>query len=61
MPLPLSDGGDLASPDIDEAGVDRAQIRAMLALSPEDRLRVVEEYVDSVLAIRTANETGPLR
>ncbi len=45
------------APDIDENGVDRAQIRQMLRLSPEERLRRVEEYVDSVLEIRAIN--GP--
>ncbi len=51
----------LASPEIDEAGVDRAQIRAMLALSPEERLRLVEEFLDSVAETREANEEGPVR
>jgi hypothetical protein len=43
------------APDIDANGVDRAQIRAMLALSPEDRLRKVEEFLDSALEIRNLN------
>ena len=41
--------------EIDENGVDRAQIRAMLALSPEERLRKVEDFVESVLEIRERN------
>jgi hypothetical protein len=45
------------APDIDENGVDRAQIREMLRLSPEERLRRVEDFVDSVLEIREIN--GP--
>ena len=49
-----------AEPDIDANGVDRAQIRAMLALSPAERLRRVEEFVESVLEIRTLNAPGPL-
>lgn len=62
MSAPLSRADDEpAAPEIDEAGVDRAQIRAMLDLSPEDRLRVVEEFVDSVRAIREANEPGRVR
>ncbi len=48
-------------PDIDADGVDRAQIRAMLALPPEERLRRVEEFVESALEIRELNETRPLR
>ena len=43
-------------PDIDENGVDRAQIRAMLALSPEQRLKRVEEFVESLESIRKRNE-----
>jgi len=48
-------------PDIDENGVDRAQIRAMLRLSPEERLRKVEEFVEGVLEIRELNEPRPVR
>jgi hypothetical protein len=48
-------------PDVDENGVDRVQIRAMLALTPEERLRRVEEFVESALEIRERNETRPLR
>jgi hypothetical protein len=44
-------------PDIDGDGVDRAQIRAMLRLTPEERLRRVEEFVESALEIRELN--GP--
>jgi hypothetical protein len=48
-------------PDIDEDGVDRAQIRAMLALTPEERLRRVEDFVESALEIRELNAPRPLR
>ncbi len=48
-------------PDIDENGVDRAQIRAMLALTPEQRLRWVEEFMNSVAEIRKASEIPALR
>lgn len=50
-----------AEPDIDENGVDRAQIRAMLELTPEERLRRVEQFVESVLEIRRLNEERPVR
>ncbi len=50
-----------AETDIDASGVDRAQIRAMLALTPEDRLRRVEEFVESALEIRELNGSGPVR
>ena len=58
-----SRGGELPSiePDIDENGVDRAQIRAMLALTPEERLRRVEGFVESALEIRELNEKRPVR
>ena len=58
---PPDDVAGAASPDIDESGVDRAQIRAMLALSPEERLRVVEEHVKAVRAIRKSNQPPRLR
>jgi hypothetical protein len=46
--------------EIDENGVDRAQIRAMLALSPEERLKRVEEFVECVLEIRERNGARPV-
>jgi len=49
-----------ATPDIDENGVDRAQIRAMLRLTPEERLRFVEEFVESALEIRELNARRPV-
>ena len=50
-----------AAPDIDQNGVDRAQIRAMLRLTPEERLRFVEEFVESALEIRELNAARPVR
>ncbi len=50
-----------AAPDIDENGVDRAQIRAMLRLTPEERLRLVEEFVEAALEIRELNAPRPVR
>jgi hypothetical protein len=50
-----------ATPDIDANGVDRAQIRAMLRLTPEQRLRYVEEFVEAALEIRDLNAARPLR
>jgi hypothetical protein len=43
-------------PDIDENGVDRAQIREMLALSPAERLRRAEQFISAALEIRQLNE-----
>ena len=50
-----------AAPDIDENGVDREQIRAMLRLTPEERLRFVEDFVESALEIRELNAARPIR
>jgi hypothetical protein len=50
-----------AAPDIDENGVDRAQIRAMLRLTPEERLHYVQEFVESALEIRELNAPRPIR
>ena len=50
-----------ADPDIDEAGVDREQIRRMLRLSPRERLRWLEEFMSSVLEIRRLNAKRTLR
>jgi len=58
---PPSKGAAAAAPDIDENGVDRAQIRALLALTPEERLRYVEEFVESALEIRDLNAPRPVR
>ncbi len=48
-------------PDIDDEGVDRAQIRAMLALEPEERLRRVEAFVEAALEIRELNAARSAR
>lgn len=50
-----------AEPDFDENGVDLAQIRHMLALTPEERLRFVEDLADSIDHIRALNGLPPLR
>jgi hypothetical protein len=48
-------------PDIDENGVDRAQIREMLALTPSERLRRVQGFVEAALRIREANAQRSVR
>ena len=48
-------------PDIDENGVDRAQIRGMLLLTPEERLKKVEEFLESAFEIREWNDARPVR
>jgi hypothetical protein len=47
--------------DVDENGVDRTQIRALLALSPEERLRYLSEHLASLLELRALNENLPPR
>jgi hypothetical protein len=57
--LPL--GLEPSPPDIDENGVDRAQIREMLDLTPAQRLLVVQNLADSVAEIRRFNGSSALR
>ena len=47
--------------DFDANGVDRAQIRAMLDLTPEERLRKVEDFTQGLVEIRDRNAGRPLR
>jgi hypothetical protein len=46
---------------VDDNGVDRAQIREMLRLTPELRLRRVQEFVESLLELRALNEKRSVR
>jgi hypothetical protein len=46
-----------AEPDLDENGVDLAQIRAMLARTPAERLAYMTEWMNSLRAIRERNGT----
>ena len=41
-------------------GVDVSLIRWMLALTPSERLEVLEEFVDFVLEARSYNEREPI-
>lgn len=50
-----------AEPDLDESGVDLAQIREMLDLTPAERLLVIQNLVDSVAEIRALNGPRPVR
>jgi hypothetical protein len=62
MSTPPASGADgPAVPDVDANGVDRAQIRAMLALTPEERLRRVEEFLAAALEIRALNAPRAVR
>jgi hypothetical protein len=43
-------------PDIDENGVDLAQIREMLDRTPAERLSMMAKFMSSLLAIRARND-----
>jgi len=49
------------APDVDVRGVDRVQIRRMLALSPLERLRWLEEFVNDIVNLRRMNEEHAVR
>ena len=59
--LPPGHDARPAAVDVDANGVDRAQIRAMLTLTPEERLRHVEEFLEAALEIRELNGPSPVR
>jgi hypothetical protein len=48
--------GDPLEPDVDENGVDLAQIRAMLDLTPAERLDRVARFTSALVEIRALNE-----
>jgi hypothetical protein len=50
-----------SAPDVDEQGVDRAQIRRMLARSPSERLSWLEDFMASLAEIRAHNEKRQVR
>jgi hypothetical protein len=55
------DGADLrgAISPPEASGVDRDQLEAMLALSPEQRLRLLEEWIDGIEELRRLMRGGP--
>jgi hypothetical protein len=50
-----------AEPDLDGNGVDLAQIRSMLDLTPEERLLVIQNLADSIAEIRDRNGPRTIR
>jgi hypothetical protein len=48
-------------PEIDVNGVDRAQIRATLQLTPVERLRRAEQFVEDTMQLWEQNGVRPLR
>jgi len=56
------DGSDLPHPpDIDPNGVDRAQIREMLELTPAERMLVIQNLADAIAEIRKLNGPSAVR
>lgn len=49
------------APDIDQNGVDRAQIREMLDLTPAERMLVIQNLADSIAEIRRLNGPSAVR
>lgn len=45
------------APDLDDSGVDLAQIREMLDLTPAERLLAIQNLADAIAEIRALN--GP--
>jgi hypothetical protein len=45
---------DFPMPEIDANGVDRSQVRRMLALTPAERMRVLEAALASMIQVRHA-------
>ena len=60
MALPADSQAPI-QPTFDQNGIDREQIRQMLKLSPEERLRRVQEFVEAALELRELNEKRPIR
>jgi hypothetical protein len=56
-----SDGAGAESQCIGDQGVDRGQIRAFLRLSPAERLRQMQRFVNAVLRIRQLNQIDERR
>jgi len=48
-------------PVYDENGVDLTLVRKMLRLTPEERLRYMQEFVEDILETWQHNGTRPLR
>lgn len=50
----MTEPTDFPMPEVDPNGVDLAQVRRMLALSPAERLRVLESALASMMKVRDA-------
>jgi hypothetical protein len=52
---------DFPMPEIDANGVDRAQIRATLRLTPVERLRRAQQFIEDTMRLWEQNGIRPLR
>jgi hypothetical protein len=57
----VSEADEFPMPEIDADGVDRSQIRAALRLTPVQRPRQAEEFVEETMRIWEQNGIRPLR
>jgi hypothetical protein len=55
--VPADSAAVPCEPDIDENGVDLAQVRQMLDLTPAERLTRMAEFMNSLLTVRALNGT----
>jgi hypothetical protein len=53
-PVSITTPSDFPMPEVDSNGVDLAQVRRMLALTPAERLRVLESALASMMKVRDA-------
>jgi hypothetical protein len=51
---PLEAATDAAKPDYDENGVDLSLVRYSLSLTPTQRLKAVENFMNAMASVRTA-------
>jgi hypothetical protein len=54
-------GDEFPMPEIDANGVDRSQIRAALRLTPIERLRRAEQFLEDTMRLWDQNGVRPLR
>jgi hypothetical protein len=54
------EGDAFPMPEIDANGVDRSQIRRSLALTPAQRLQVLESALASMIKVRSATHRTPV-
>jgi hypothetical protein len=61
VPYEVTQADEFPMPEIDANGVDRAQIRAALRLTPAERLRRAEQFLEATMRLWEQNGVRPLR